>query len=191
MSHTPATDSALTKTLVVDGLRRYFLATYPSLLEDALGLLASTHSDAELKWNLVHNAYLRLVNGGRIEFDDLQHFRQEAGACMQQLLLEWRIQHAPPRFDAALQRLVLQRLLHERPIVHNTEVAELLRILDRLGRRHPKKAELVRLRYLAGLSRPETCGLLGISAAEEQRYWNYARAWLFRELYREAFPEAN
>ena len=54
--------------------------------------------------------------------------------------------------------------------------------LDRLAAQDPPKAELVKLRYFAGLTLREAAEVLGISEPTAKRYWTYARAWLFREL---------
>ena len=54
-----------------------------------------------------------------------------------------------------------------------------------LASKHPEKAELVKLRYFAGLTLPEAATALGISTPTAERYWRYARAWLARQLRRE------
>ena len=54
--------------------------------------------------------------------------------------------------------------------------------LDRLAALDPKRAELVKLRFFAGLTMPEAAAALGISLATAERYWAFARTWLFAEL---------
>ena len=54
--------------------------------------------------------------------------------------------------------------------------------LDKLAREEPGKAELVKLRFFAGLTMPEVAEVLGISLATAERHWTYARTWLFAEL---------
>ena len=54
--------------------------------------------------------------------------------------------------------------------------------LSELARGHPEKAELVKLRYFAGLTLPEAAAALGFSPATADRHWRYARAWLARRL---------
>jgi RNA polymerase sigma factor (sigma-70 family) len=54
--------------------------------------------------------------------------------------------------------------------------------LTQLAAEHPDKAELVKLRYFAGLTLAEAASVLGISAATADRHWKYARAWLSRKL---------
>jgi RNA polymerase sigma factor (TIGR02999 family) len=62
------------------------------------------------------------------------------------------------------------------------DVLDLDNALVRLAAKHPEKAELVKLRYFAGLTGDEAAAVLGISPATADRYWVYARAWLVREL---------
>jgi RNA polymerase sigma factor (sigma-70 family) len=54
--------------------------------------------------------------------------------------------------------------------------------LERLAATHPNKAQLVKLRYFAGLSLEEAAAVLGVSRATASRYWNFARAWLINAL---------
>jgi RNA polymerase sigma factor (TIGR02999 family) len=75
--------------------------------------------------------------------------------------------------------------LAEEPGVRDTDPAEILAVheaLDRLAERAPRKAEIVKLRYFAGLSIDETAEALGISPRTVDYEWRYARAWLHREL---------
>ena len=54
--------------------------------------------------------------------------------------------------------------------------------LDRLAREDPPKAELVKLRFFAGLTMPEAARVLGVSVATAERWWTYARTWLYADL---------
>jgi DNA-directed RNA polymerase specialized sigma24 family protein len=56
--------------------------------------------------------------------------------------------------------------------------------VTQLAGKHPEKAELVKLRYFAGLTLPEAATALAISTPTAERYWRYARAWLVRQLRR-------
>ncbi len=70
-------------------------------------------------------------------------------------------------------------------LVHEESLEDLLALdeaLNRLAAEYPDKAELVKLRYFAGLSIDETAHALGISPATVKRRWEFARVWLFREV---------
>ena len=65
-----------------------------------------------------------------------------------------------------------------------SELFEVHESLDRFAALHPQKAELVKLRYFAGLTLPEAAEVLGISTPTAERHWAIARVWLFREISR-------
>jgi RNA polymerase sigma factor (TIGR02999 family) len=69
------------------------------------------------------------------------------------------------------------------------DVAAVSDALDRLARHDPAKAELVKLRFFAGLSVEEAAELLGVSRATADRHWRYAKTWLYCELTRQSVPE--
>jgi RNA polymerase sigma factor (TIGR02999 family) len=62
--------------------------------------------------------------------------------------------------------------------------------LDRFAREEPRKAELVKLRFFAGLTIPEAAKALGVSTATAERYWSYARVWLYAELHEPRLPKS-
>ena len=62
---------------------------------------------------------------------------------------------------------------------------EAVSALERLTEAAPQKAEVVKLRFFAGLTIDQTAEVIGISTATTERYWSYARAWLFREISKE------
>ena len=64
----------------------------------------------------------------------------------------------------------------------STDILALDEALSKLAKKDPVKAELVKLRYFAGLTIEQAAGMLGISITTTKRHWTYARAWLFREL---------
>jgi DNA-directed RNA polymerase specialized sigma24 family protein len=64
----------------------------------------------------------------------------------------------------------------------NSDVLELDAALEQFEQQHPRKAELVKLRYFAGLTLPQAAEVLGIGVSTADRDWAYAKAWLFREM---------
>lgn len=128
---------------------------------------------------LVHEAYLRLVGDHSIA--DHQHFFRVAAEAMRRILIDrarrkQRLRHGGDRHRVPLSDV---EPVAELPV---KELMELDEALERFSNVEPIKAELVKLRYYAGLSELDAAAALGISRATASRYWNYARAWLIHEL---------
>ena len=133
---------------------------------------------------LVHEAYLRLagpVGDGR--FANRAHFFAAAAEAMRRILVD----HARRR-DAA-KRGRGTRAAHDPALLpSSSRDAEVLAVddaLDRLAAAEPRAAELVKLRYFAGMTIPEAAAALGVSARTADAWWAYARAWLAADLGRD------
>ena len=128
---------------------------------------------------LVHEAYLRLV--GDHQFDHRGHFFAAAAEAMRRILVESarRKQAARRGGAAAREDLDPDRIAAPEP---PDELLALNDALDRLAARDPLKAELVKLRYFAGLTADEAAGVVGLSPSTADRHWAYARAWLKRAM---------
>jgi RNA polymerase sigma factor (TIGR02999 family) len=130
---------------------------------------------------LVHEAYLRLVGDGAEPWAGRGHFFAAAAEAMRRILVD------NVRRKRSLKRgggLVRQEF-DEAELVAPEPCEDLLALdeaLDRLAAKDPTKAELVKLRYFAGLTMPQIADTLGISLATAERYWAYARAWLHQNL---------
>jgi RNA polymerase sigma factor (TIGR02999 family) len=131
---------------------------------------------------LVHEAYLRLVDDEKAKhWDSRGHFFAAAAEAMRRILIDAARQRRSQRRGGAAQRQPLDRLDPAAPATDD----DLLAVDDALGKLHrldPTKAELVKLRYFAGLTIPEAAQVLGISVTTANRYWAYARSWLHEEL---------
>jgi RNA polymerase sigma factor (sigma-70 family) len=154
---------------------------------------------------LVHEAYLRLVGASRErerpedslvpedppvahapgspEFANRGHFFAAAAEAMRRILIE------SARRKQSLKRGGGRRRedLDDVDVASSEPSEDVLAVdeaLTRLAARDPVKAELVKLRYFAGLSLPDAARVLGISTSTADRYWAYARAWLYREMTR-------
>ena len=134
---------------------------------------------------LVHDAWLQLVgNDIGPRFTNRAHFFGAAAQAMRRILIDRaRRRHAEKRGgDAARVDLDLV------DIAVSADDATLLRIdeaLERLSKEDPPSAELVRLRFFAGLRIEEAAEVLQISERTAKRYWTFARAWLYDELRRD------
>ena len=128
---------------------------------------------------LVHEAYLKLV--GDHSFSDRHHFFRVAAEAMRQILVDKGRRRRRMRHGGDRQRVGLSELAS----VASTPTDDLLALdeaLEKFATIDPSKAELVKLRYFAGLSEQEAADALGISRATASRHWTYARAWLIREI---------
>jgi RNA polymerase sigma factor (TIGR02999 family) len=130
---------------------------------------------------LVHEAYLRLV--GDQQFDNRRHFFAAASEAMRRILVENARRKRSLKRGGDRQRLDLNV---EQPVeVDRSEpLLALDEALDRLQARDADKAQLVKLRYFAGMTIEQAAETLAISVTTANRWWSYARAWLHEEIRR-------
>jgi RNA polymerase sigma factor (TIGR02999 family) len=128
---------------------------------------------------LVHEAYLRLV--GNQKFADRRHFFRVAAEAMRRILIDEARRKGRIKRGSEQVRVSLSAADPAAP-APSDDLLALDEALDRLAAVDPAKAELVKLRYFAGLSETETALALGISRATASRHWTYARAWLIAAL---------
>lgn len=157
-----------------------------TILYDQLRQMAGNRLAAEPGWgdrqsmSLVHDAWIKLTAGER-QFENRRHFFAAASRAMRQVLV-----------DDARMRLRQKRNEGERPLplIHDPvgrhmDPDELLSIheaLDRLAALDVRKAQVVEFRFFAGMTGEETAEALGVSARSIDSDWEFARAWLYREL---------
>ena len=138
---------------------------------------------------LVHEAYLRLVDEEQAQrWDSRGHFFAAAAEAIRRILVENARKKKRLRHGGGRRRLDLDEAfsLAEAP---RDEFLALDEALTRFAAREPAKAELVKLRYFAGLSIEQAADLLRISRSTAKRYWAYARAWLLAEVGDAQAPE--
>jgi RNA polymerase sigma factor (TIGR02999 family) len=131
---------------------------------------------------LVHEAYLRLVDQDQAnEWNSRGHFFAAAAEAMRRILVERARRKQSAKYGGRLVRRPLENLevAADSP---SGDVLALDEAITKLAAEAPAKAELVKLRYFAGLSHQEAAQVLGISRATADRYWSYAKAWLYIEL---------
>jgi RNA polymerase sigma factor (TIGR02999 family) len=131
---------------------------------------------------LVHEAYLRLVDGDRVQpWDSRGHFFAAAAEAMRRILIEQARRKKRERHGGGLLRVEL--LEAEVAVATGDEQLLLLdAALTKLATIRPQAAQLVQLRFFAGLTVDEAAPLIGISVRTAERLWVYARAWLRREM---------
>ena len=132
---------------------------------------------------LVHEAYLRLLGDGSDTgtWQSRGHFFAAAAEAMRRILVEAarRKQRLKRGGDLQREELVEDAILG--PEEHE-DLVELDAALETLASVDPRKAELVKLRYFAGLTSQQAAEVLGVSETTAERDWSYARAWLYREV---------
>jgi RNA polymerase sigma factor (TIGR02999 family) len=157
---------------------------YDELRQLAAARMAEERADHTLQPTaLVHEAYLRLVEGAapNATWDSRGHFFAAAAEAMRRILVDQARRKRRPKHGGDRQRVNLDEAV---AITNSPEdLLALDEALAKLACEEPRKAELVKLRFFAGLTIPEAAKTLGISTATAERYWGYARVWLYAELY--------
>ena len=130
---------------------------------------------------LVHEAYIRLVDQTRVEWQNRAHFFGVAAQMMRRILVDHaRAQQAEKRGGDA-QKLSLDENI-DVSAMRPSELVALDEALERLAELDPQKSRLVELRFFGGLSVEETAEVLGVSAPTVKRQWRMAKAWLYGQV---------
>jgi RNA polymerase sigma-70 factor, ECF subfamily len=132
---------------------------------------------------LVHEAYARLIDKSRVQWQDRAHFFGVAAQTMRRILVDYaRKRHAARRGGPSLS------LPGEETVGpdgrRDLDLIWLDEALDRLAALDARQSRIVELRYFTGLTIKETAEVLAISTATVKREWDFARAWLHREMSR-------
>lgn len=134
---------------------------------------------------LVHEAYLRLIDQTKVEWQNRAHFFGVAAQMMRRILID----HAKTKHRAKRGGPAVKVVLDENANFIQERAAELLALddaLQTLGKLDERKSRIVELRYFGGLTVEETAQVLGISDKTVMRDWSLAKAWLYRELTNES-----
>jgi RNA polymerase sigma factor (TIGR02999 family) len=131
---------------------------------------------------LVHEAYIRLVGAGNApHWDGRRHFLAAAAEAMRRILIENARRKARVRHGGGRRRVELE----DDHVLFDSPLDDLLAInegLDQLALIDREAAELVKLRYFAGLTTEQAAEVLGLQPRTAYRTWSFARAWLYRRL---------
>src|SRR5947209_10374845 len=173
----------------IDAGDRHAAADLLPLVYDELRKLAAQRMSGEREGltlqgtALVHEAYLRLVGTGQPQqrWNSRGHFFAAAAEAMRRILVESARRRQALRRGGDRQRVELDAIQAAEPATSD-DVLALNDALEKLATINSGKAELVKLRYFAGLTMEEAAEVMGISPATAHRHWNYARAWLHREI---------
>jgi RNA polymerase sigma factor (TIGR02999 family) len=131
---------------------------------------------------LVHEAYMQLVDEDKDQhWDSRGHFFAAAAEAMRRILVDQARRKRRPKHGGDRHRVSLDEVLCIAEAA-NEDLLALDEALGKLAHEEPRKAELVRLHYFAGLSLEEAGKILGISHRTAKRHWAYARAWLYAAI---------
>ena len=130
---------------------------------------------------LVHEAYMRLIDREKCQWDHRGHFFAAAAGAMRDILVEQARKRASLKRGGDRNRADLDDF---EPAIQSPsdDVLAVHEALQQLESEDPRKSQLINLRYFAGFSNEETAAALGVSVGTVERDWRYVRAWLKRAL---------
>jgi RNA polymerase sigma factor (TIGR02999 family) len=130
---------------------------------------------------LVHEAWLRLAGDQNKEWEGRSHFFAAAAEAMRRILIERARRKRAARHGGDQQRVDFQEVDLACP-TPDDQLLALDEALDKLAAKHPRQAEVVKLRYIVGMTLQEAAEVLGLSADAVWDLSVHARAWLYREM---------
>jgi RNA polymerase sigma factor (TIGR02999 family) len=131
---------------------------------------------------LVHEAWLRLGGDAQPAWQNRAHFFGAAAEAMRRILIDRARRRLAIRRGGGQMRVDVDEVEIPDPAVDDDELLAVHEALDRFAAVNPEKAELVKLRYFAGLTLEEAAQTLAISESTAKRWWAYSRAWLFHAI---------
>jgi RNA polymerase sigma factor (TIGR02999 family) len=131
---------------------------------------------------LVHEAWLRLGGENPRGWENRGHFFAAAASAMRSVLVDRARRRQAVRRGGGQQCVNVEDVELADQRVNDEQILAVHEALEKFSAEEPLKAELVKLRYFAGLSVEEAAGTLGISEPTAKRWWAFARGWLGREI---------
>lgn len=138
---------------------------------------------------LAHDAYLRLIDQSRVEWQNRAHFFAVATEAIRRILIDHARARRAARRGGDSERLSFDDLTAAHGIsaagATNLNAEALLQVdlaLERFTLADPIRARVVELRFYGGLTHQEIAEVMGVSLSSVERHWRFARAWLYRAL---------
>ena len=155
---------------------------YPELRRMARRYMGRENSAHTLQTSaLINEAYLRLIDQQKVEWQDRGHFFAVAAQVMRHILIDHARRHRYSKRGGGAQHVPLD----DAEIVNHERAAELVALDDALtglAKIDPRKSQIVELRFFGGLSVEETAEVMNLSPITVMREWRAAKAWLHREI---------
>jgi RNA polymerase sigma factor (TIGR02999 family) len=158
---------------------------YDELRKLAAARMARESGDRTLQATaLVHEAWMRLGADNQPTWQNRAHFFAAAAEAMRRILIDAARRRHAQRHGGGLQRVEYDDSAPEivPPTGPDDELLSVNESLDALAVEDSRKAELVKLRYFAGLTLEQAADALGVSVPTAKRDWSYAKAWLFKDI---------
>lgn len=157
------------------------------LVYDELKRLAESHLRRERDNHtlqataLVHEAYIKLIDQKHVHDRDRAYFFALASQAIRRILVDHARARNRKKRVGNRRQLSLDEGIAVAPDT-DLDVLGLDEALERLAHAHPEKARVVEMRFFGGLTTEEVAEVLGVTTRTAERYWQYARAWLYREI---------
>jgi RNA polymerase sigma factor (TIGR02999 family) len=130
---------------------------------------------------LVHEAWLRLVGNESPTFNNRAHFFHAASEAMRRILIDRARRKRTERHGGGYVRVEFDGFDPAAPDA-DAQLLAVHEAVDELALEHPVQAQLVKLKYFAGMTNEEVSEVMGISVATVKNYWTFSRAWLLDEI---------
>jgi RNA polymerase sigma factor (TIGR02999 family) len=155
---------------------------YHELRRIAAGYLRAERQSHTLQPTaLVHEAYMRLVDQSRVDWQGRTHFLGVAAMAMRRILVDHARRHGRVKRGGRFQQVTLSDVAADSG-AFDVDIIALHDVLERLAASDERQARIVELRCFAGLTVAEIAGTTGLSERTVEREWTHARAWMRREL---------
>jgi RNA polymerase sigma-70 factor, ECF subfamily len=157
------------------------------LVYDELRRLASRYLKRERQDHtlqptaLVHEAYLRLIDQTRVEWQNRAHFFGVAAEMMRRILVDYAKSHKAEKRGGLVEKLSLDGAISLTKDI-DVDIIALDDALSDLSTLDPRQSRIVELRFFGGLTLEESAEIMGISRATVEREWIMAKAWLFSQI---------
>ena len=162
---------------------RLFVALYDELKRGAASHMRKEYAGHTLSATaLTHEAWFRLTEQTRTQWESRSHFLGMASIMMRRILVNHAVAKQAAKREAALVSLTLTEAQQVAGIGQGAEVVKVHDALLAFEQVDPRAAKIVELKFFGGLENEEIAEVLGLSTATVKRDWSLARAWLHREL---------
>ena len=160
-----------------------FVVVYDELRRLAQSYLGRERADHTLQATaLVHEAYMRLVDGTRATPSDRSHFFAIGARAIRQILIDHARRRGRVKRGGGWRRSPLEDAMDLAVSAEGADLLDLDAALARLAASHPEKEQVIVMRFFGGMTAEEVAQATGVTTRTVERYWRFGRAWLYREL---------